>query len=248
MDGQQTASRTQTPLERLVNHVVVVEDESTVRDVLRFHLERAGLRVSAFDSASAALPALEGADALVLDWMLPGESGLSFLRRLRSDADFKKLPVLMLTARAAETERVEGLESGADDYLTKPFSSAELVARVRALLRRAAPDTPRLLTNGPLTIDLGAAEAKVDGRLLALTRREFDLLAFFASNIGRVYGRTELLDKVWGPDFLGGERTVDQHVTQLRAHLGEDPSSPRFLETVRGKGYRMRAWLGGSAP
>ena len=230
-----------------MSHVVVVEDESTVRDVVRFHLERAGLRVSAFESTNAALPALEGADALVLDWMLPGESGLSFLRRLRSDADFKRLPVLMLTARAAETERVEGLESGADDYLTKPFSAAELVARVRALLRRTAPDTPKLLANGPLTIDLGAAEAKVHGRRLLLTRREFDLLAFLAHNIGRVYGRAELLDKVWGADFLGGERTVDQHVTQLRAHLGEDPSSPRFLETVRGKGYRMRAWQDGSA-
>ncbi|WP_110885532.1 response regulator transcription factor [Deinococcus yavapaiensis] len=229
-----------------MSHVVVVEDESTVRDVLRFHLQRAGLRVSSFESASAALPALEAADALVLDWMLPGESGLSFLRRLRSDADFKRLPVLMLTARAAETERVEGLESGADDYLTKPFSAAELVARVRALLRRSAPDTPQVLTNGPLMIDLGAAEARVRGQRLSLTRREFDLLAFFANNIGRVYGRTELLNKVWGADFLGGERTVDQHVTQLRARLGEDPSSPRFLETVRGKGYRMRAWQGGS--
>lgn len=213
-----------------------------MRDVLRFHLERAGLRVTALDSTAGALDALSGADALVLDWMLPGESGLGFLRRLRGDAELRRLPVLMLTARAAEAERVEGLESGADDYLTKPFSAAELVARVRALLRRTQPEVPPTMTNGPLTVDMGAAEARVSGGRLNLTRREFDLLAFLTQHVGRVYSRTELLDRVWGADFLGGERTVDQHVTQLRAHLGDDPSRPGFLETVRGKGYRMRPW------
>ncbi|GGR61667.1 DNA-binding response regulator [Deinococcus seoulensis] len=225
-----------------MSHVVVIEDEGTVRDVLRFHLERAGLRVTALDSTAGALDALNGADALVLDWMLPGESGLGFLRRLRADAELRRLPVLMLTARAAEAERVEGLESGADDYLTKPFSAAELVARVRALLRRTQPEVPPTMTNGPLTVDVGAAEARVSGSRLNLTRREFDLLAFLTQHVGRVYSRTELLDRVWGADFLGGERTVDQHVTQLRAHLGDDPSRPGFLETVRGKGYRMRPW------
>ena len=213
-----------------------------MRDVLRFHLERAGLRVTALESTAGALDALNGADALVLDWMLPGESGLGVLRRLRGDAELRRLPVLMLTARAAEAERVEGLESGADDYLTKPFSAAELVARVRALLRRTQPEVPPTMTNGPLTVDVGAAEARVSGARLNLTRREFDLLAFLTQHVGRVYSRTELLDRVWGADFLGGERTVDQHVTQLRAHLGDDPSRPGFLETVRGKGYRMRPW------
>ncbi|GAA5447908.1 sensory transduction protein regX3 [Deinococcus depolymerans] len=227
---------------RAMSHVVVIEDEGTVRDVLRFHLERAGLRVTALASTAGALDALGGADALVLDWMLPGESGLGFLRRLRADAELRRLPVLMLTARAAEAERVEGLESGADDYLTKPFSAAELVARVRALLRRTQPEVPPTMTNGPLTVDVGAAEARVGGARLNLTRREFDLLAFLTQHVGRVYSRTELLDRVWGADFLGGERTVDQHVTQLRAHLGDDPSRPGFLETVRGKGYRMRPW------
>ncbi|ABF44433.1 two component transcriptional regulator PhoB [Deinococcus geothermalis DSM 11300] len=227
-----------------MSHVVVIEDESTVREVLRFHLERAGLRVSALESVQGAQETLRGADALVLDWMLPGESGLAYLRRLRGDPELRRLPVLMLTARAAEAERVEGLESGADDYLTKPFSAAELVARVRALLRRAQPDTPQQLSHGPLSMDLGAAEARLAGIRLHLTRREFDLLAFLTQNAGRVYTRTELLDRVWGADFLGGERTVDQHVTQLRAHLGDDPARPRFLETVRGKGYRMRPWEG----
>ncbi|WP_293914942.1 response regulator transcription factor [Deinococcus sp.] len=227
------------------HHVVVIEDESTVQGVLKFHLERAGMQVSAFFTVNAALETLAGADALVLDWMLPGESGLSFLRRLRSDPELRKLPVLMLTARAAEAERVEGLESGADDYLTKPFSAAELVARVRALLRRTQADIPQLITLGPLGIDVSAAEARKGGAALNLTRREFDLLTFLALNAGRVYSRTELLDRVWGADFLGGERTVDQHVTQLRAHLGDDPAHPQFLETVRGKGYRMRAWTSG---
>lgn len=225
-----------------MSHVVVIEDEGTVREVLRFHLERAGLRVSAFESTRDTEDALQGADALVLDWMLPGESGLSFLRRLRASPDLRRLPVLMLTARAAEAERVEGLETGADDYLTKPFSAAELVARVRALLRRTQPDVPQTMSNGPLHMDLGAAEAKVGARRMNLTRREFDLLAFLTQHVGRVYSRTELLDRVWGADFLGGERTVDQHITQLRAHLEDDPSKPAFLETVRGKGYRMRAW------
>ncbi|MGI8747411.1 MAG: response regulator transcription factor [Deinococcus sp.] len=224
-----------------MSHVVVVEDESTVREVLRFHLERAGLRVSVYESAAPAWEVLPGADLLVLDWMLPGESGISLLRRLRG-SELRRLPVLMLTARAAEAERVEGLESGADDYLTKPFGAAELVARVRALLRRSQSEAPQTLSNGPLNIDVGAAEARLAGERLNLTRREFDLLTFLTQNAGRVYGRGELLDRVWGADFLGGERTVDQHVTQLRAHLGDDSAQPGFLETVRGKGYRMRVW------
>ena len=225
-----------------MSQVVVIEDEGTVRDVLRFHLERAGLSTLAFASVREAeeAGALASADALVLDWMLPGESGLSFLRRLRAEGPGGRVPVLMLTARAAEAERVEGLETGADDYLTKPFSAAELVARVRALLRRTQPEVPVTLSNGPLSVDLAAAQAELGGQRLNLTRREFDLLAFLTQHAGRVYSRTELLDRVWGADFLGGERTVDQHVTQLRAHLNDDPARPTFLETVRGKGYRMR--------
>jgi DNA-binding response OmpR family regulator len=220
--------------------VAVVEDERAVREVVGFHLERAGLKVVLLpdlpDSA-----ALEGCDLLVLDWMLPSGSGLALLRRIRVHPELSRLPVLMLTARAGELDRVEGLESGADDYLTKPFSAAELVARVRALLRRFQPQASEgRLQNGPLSIDLDAAEVTLAGHRLDLTRREYDLLVFLARHPGRLYSRGELLDRVWGPDFLGGERTVDQHITQLRAHLGEDISAPRFLETVRGRGYRMR--------
>ena len=166
---------------------------------------------------------------------------LGLLRRLRAAGELRRLPVLMLTARAAEAERVEGLETGADDYLTKPFGAAELVARVRALLRRTQPGEVQELSNGPLHIDLAAADARLGEERLHLTRREFDLLAFMTQNAGRVYSRTELLDRVWGADFLGGERTVDQHITQLRSHLGDAPGQPTFLETVRGKGYRMRS-------
>lgn len=222
------------------HHIVVIEDETTLRDVVRFHLERAGFEVSAYETTFQAEETLSQADALVLDWMLPKESGIAFLRRLRSHESFHRLPVLMLTARAAETERVEGLEAGADDYLTKPFGAAELVARIRALLRRSQSEPTKLLKNGSLTIDLDAAQATLNHEQLSLTRREFDLLSFLTQHAGRVYGRTELLDRVWGADFLGGERTVDQHITQLRMHLGDTITQPRFLETVRGKGYRMR--------
>ena len=222
--------------------VLLVEDELSVREAVRFHLEHAGYAVRAFASALEGWEALPGSDMVVLDWMLPDESGLAWLRRLRSSAEYRHLPVLMLTARATETDRVDGLDAGADDYLTKPFSAAELAARVRALLRRSGVDRPRgSLRIGPLDVDLDAGSALLNGRTLELTRREFDLLAFLASHPGRVYSRQDLLDRVWGLDFMGGERTVDQHITQLRAHLDDDPIEPHFIETVRGKGYRMRA-------
>jgi two-component system, OmpR family, response regulator RegX3 len=218
--------------------VLLVEDELAVREALRFHLEHAGFTVRATASALQAWEWLPGTDAVVLDWMLPDQSGLVWLKRLR-ESDFASIPVLMLTARASEVDRVEGLDSGADDYLTKPFSSPELIARVRALLRRSKPQQTAV-RNGLLEIRTADAEAFLDGAKLELTRREFDLLGFLAANVGRVFSRQELLDKVWGLDFDGTERTVDQHVTQLRQRLNETLDQPKFLETVRGKGYRMR--------
>lgn len=221
--------------------VLLVEDETSVREALRFHLERSGYTVRACATALEGWANLSGADVVVLDWMLPDEAGIAWLRRLR-DSSFAALPVLMLTARASEMDRVEGLDAGADDYLTKPFSAAELAARVRALLRRSSSDRPRgALRVGLLELNLDAGSSMFAGQELTLTRREFDLLAFLAAHPGRVYSRQELLDKVWGVDFIGGERTVDQHITQLRAHLGDEPSEPAYLETVRGKGYRMRS-------
>lgn len=210
--------------------ILVVEDDDAVRDVVRHHLVRAGFAVEEASTALAAWRAAPRASLMVLDWMLPDESGLSLLRRVRAGSA-ARLPVLMLTARAREGERVEGLESGADDYLTKPFSSAELVARVRALLRRT--EGPRRVALGPLLVDLDAGTASWFGAARDLTRREFELLAFLAANPGRVYSRLELLDGVWGPDFVGTERTVDQHVAQLRAAFADT-----VIVTVRGRGYR----------
>jgi DNA-binding response OmpR family regulator len=218
--------------------VLLVEDELAVREALRFHLEHAGFTVRATGSALEAWAWLADVDAVVLDWMLPDQPGLVWLKRLR-ESDFSSLPVLMLTARASEVDRVEGLDSGADDYLTKPFSSPELVARVRALLRRTKPQQTAVKI-GSLEVRTEDAEAFLDGVKLELTRREFDLLGFLAANVGRVFSRQELLDKVWGLDFAGTERTVDQHITQLRQRLNETLEHPKFLETVRGKGYRMR--------
>ncbi len=211
--------------------VLVVEDDDAIRELVAFHLVRAGLDVIEAANAAAAWAALERADAVVLDWMLPDASGVAWLRRLRA-GERGGTPVLMLTARASEFDRVEGLEAGADDYLVKPFSAAELVARVRALLRRVRPQ--RRFAVGELIVDLDAARVTVAGDTVRLTRREFELLAFLVGHPGRVFTRTELLDRVWGEDFIGTERTVDQHVAQLRARVGASR-----LETVRGRGYRL---------
>lgn len=211
--------------------VLVVEDDEAVREVVAYHLAKAGFAVREASSALEAWREAPAAAVMVLDWMLPDESGLSLLRRLRAKGA-RRLPILMLTARAREAERVEGLETGADDYLTKPFSAAELVARVRALLRRAAPPAPAVV--GPLLLDEGGAEVAWRGVKRQLTRREFDLLRFLVTNPGRVFTRFELLDKVWGTEFMGTERTVDQHVAQLRAAFADE-----LIVTVRGRGYRL---------
>src|SRR5690554_6610531 len=211
--------------------LLLVEDDATVRELVAHHLQRAGFAVLQAASAEAAWPLLERADLVVLDWTLPGESGIDLLARLRAGPAAEK-PVLMLTARAQEAARVEGLERGADDYLTKPFSAAELVARTRALLRRLRP--PERVGTGPLSVDLDRAEAVWQGRQLDLTRREFELLAFLVRHPERVFTRGELLDRVWGEEFFGTERTVDQHVAQLRSLL-----DPAVIRTVRGRGYRL---------
>ena len=211
--------------------VLLVEDDDAIRELVAFHLSRAGLDVLEAADGAAGRRGLDGADVVVLDWMLPDTSGIAWLRALRS-GERAATPVLMLTARASELDRVEGLEAGADDYLVKPFSAAELVARVRALLRRVRPQQRFVV--GSLSVDVETARVAVHDSEVALTRREFALLAFLAGHPGRVFGRGELLDRVWGEDFVGTERTVDQHVAQLRARIG-----PARIETVRGRGYRL---------
>lgn len=210
--------------------VLLIEDDRLLLDVVALHLERAGYVVIKAPTAAEGWAAVARADIVVLDWMLPDEPGIALLRRLRAGG--ADLPVLMLTARAREAERVEGLEAGADDYLAKPFGVAELVARVKALLRRTRQ--PSRLVIGPVTIDLDTATVDVDGTEVGLTRREFALLACLAANPGRVFSRNELLERVWGDEFGGTERTVDQHVAQLRTHFGPD-----LIETLRGRGYRL---------
>lgn len=214
------------------NTILVVEDEEGIRELVAFHLERAGFTVVTAASAEAAWPLIERADVVVLDWMLPDGSGLDLLVRWRGGGRAARRPVLMLTARASEVDRVAGLDAGADDYLVKPFSAAELVARVRALLRRVEP--LRRFEVGSLVVDIDRARVEMAGKDVTLTRREFELLAFLAAHPGRVFSRVDLLDRVWGEDFVGTERTVDQHVAQLRSRI-----DGLRLETVRGRGYRL---------
>jgi len=213
--------------------VLVVEDDPAVSELVALHLARAGFDVAEAATAARGWSMLPGCDVVVLDRMLPDESGDAFLVRLRNDPAYEDLPVLMLTARASEVDRVSGLDAGADDYLVKPFSAHELAARVRALLRRV-PSRTRVAI-GDVVVDVDAARVTKGGEDVALTRREFELIAYLAGHPGRVFRRSDLLDRVWGEDFLGTERTVDQHVAQLRQRLGED-----LIETVRGRGYRLR--------
>lgn len=211
--------------------VLVVEDDASVRELLALHLKRSGFGVLEASSSSDGWRVLDRSDVVILDRGLPDESGDAFLRRLRDTPATAATPVLMLTARASEVDRVSGLEAGADDYLVKPFSTPELVARLRALLRRAPPRTERRF--GDLVIDVEGAQVLRSGEPVELTRREYDLLHFLSAHPGRVFDRQDVLDRVWGPDFVGGERTVDQHVAQLRQRFGDG-----LIETVRGRGYR----------
>lgn len=223
--------------------IVIAEDERDLNNLVRQHLEDEGHRVvQAFDGPTTVLACRqERTDLVILDWMLPRLDGLEVCRRIRRDS---VVPILMLTARSEEIDRVLGLEVGADDYLTKPFSIRELLARVRALLRRveldreqgAAGAAPPLLIAGPLQVDLAEHVASIDGRSLDLTPKEFDLLALLVRFPGRAFGRDYLVEKVWGYEAGGSDRTVDTHVQRLRKKLG--PVGER-IETVWGLGYRF---------
>jgi DNA-binding response OmpR family regulator len=213
--------------------ILVVEDDDALRELLTFHLSQAGFKVIEAATLGEAWERYKPASLVVLDWMLPDGSGVDWLKRVRGQSEGgAHLPVLMLTARASEMDKVTGLNAGADDYLSKPFSSAELVARLRALLRRTQSVQHHII--GELTVDTEQGLATLKNQRLQLTRREFDLLLFLAAHPGRVFSRNELLDKVWGEDFVGTDRTVDQHIAQLRSLIGPD-----WVETVRGRGYRL---------
>ncbi|MBS1767430.1 MAG: response regulator transcription factor [Acidobacteria bacterium] len=224
-------------------NILLLEDDAEIRLGVEQHLKREGFTVSAFEEGRAALKALQapGAklDAALLDLTLPDMDGLEVLRAIRS-GPLRALPVVLVTARSEEIDRVLGLELGADDYISKPFSVRELAARVRAILRRAAfiEDTAhgQVLVMGPLMVDLDMHIARVEGSPIDLTRREFELLAYFLKNQRRVLGREKILQQVWGLEYLGESRTIDAHVRRLRAKLG--PAAD-LIETVVGVGYRM---------
>ena len=220
--------------------ILVVEDDAEIRELVKYNLERDGFRVAAVERGDQAMERVKAArpDALILDIMLPGRSGLELLQELRRGPLTRDLPVVLLTARASEVDKLVGFEFGADDYVTKPFSPRELVARLRAMLRRAQPasDAPATRVVNGLAIDFTMVTMTIAGAPLSLTRREFELLAFLAREPGRVMSREELLRKVWGYEFIGETRTVDVHVRRLRAKLGE--RSP-LIETVTGIGYRF---------
>ncbi len=217
--------------------VVVIEDDQAISDLVELYLRRDGYRVYVAGDGDTGLQLIADRrpSLVILDIGLPGgRDGIDVCRQIRATSD---LPVIMLTARDSEVDRVVGLELGADDYVVKPFSARELMARVKNLLRRASgrKDAPAVLTSGPIEVDLARREARVHGVAVGLATREFDLLAHLAANRGLALSRRQLLDSVWGPDWVGDERTVDVHVRQLRKKLGDDFE----LSTVWGVGYRL---------
>lgn len=217
--------------------IVVVEDDESIREMLRYYFQSVGYAVRSYESGEALFQEEEGESLpalYILDIMLPGMDGLEILRRLRSGRDTGDVPVIMLTARTAEMDRVSGLEAGADDYVVKPFGIMELQARVKAVLRRTQRKGDQILTCGDLEIDPAAREVRKSGVLVELTFKEFELLRLLCTRQGVALTRDEILQAVWDYDYTGETRTVDMHVKALRQKLGED-----IITTVRGVGYKM---------
>lgn len=226
--------------------VLLVEDDDAIADIIQLHLTETGYRLHREADGRRAMQAIDERtwDLVLLDLMLPGADGWDVCRHLR--ANHAQVPVIMLSARTAETHRVLGLELGADDYLAKPFSMIELVARMRALLRRIeqsrrAPSRPSELRFGDFRLDPSRRELRLGDTAVPLTLREFDLLHFLVRHPGRVFSRADLLDRVWGAGFDGYEHTVNSHINRLRTKIESDPHLPRMIETVWGVGYRFSA-------
>jgi two-component system, OmpR family, response regulator RegX3 len=227
-----------------MTRVLVVEDEESFSDALSYMLRREGFDAVVAASGPDALAEFDrgGADIVLLDLMLPGLPGTEVCRALRARSS---VPIIMLTAKDAEIDKVVGLELGADDYVTKPYSARELVARIRAVLRRrgdaAEPQPEGVLEAGPVRMDVDRHVVEVDGELVAMPLKEFDLLEFLLRNAGRVLTRHQLIDRVWGADYVGDTKTLDVHVKRLRAKIEPDPANPKYLLTVRGLGYKLEA-------
>jgi two-component system response regulator RegX3 len=224
-----------------VTHVLVVEDEESISEALSYLLRREGYDVTVAADGDSALREFDrsGHDLVLLDLMLPGTSGTEVCRALRSRSN---VPVIMVTAKDSEVDKVVGLELGADDYVTKPYSSRELIARVRAVLRRGRDDddlVPPVLEAGPVRMDVERHVVTVDGTATRLPLKEFELLELLLRNAGRVLTRGQLIDRVWGADYVGDTKTLDVHVKRLRAKIEPDPAEPRYLVTVRGLGYKF---------
>lgn len=222
-------------------NVLVVEDEDAIREMLVMALEQADFQVTAAGSAEQAQQTLEDhrVDLLILDWMLPGISGVELARRLKKQPGFKDLPIILLTARGEEEDKIRGLEIGADDYMTKPFSPKELIARIKAVMRRSGklPESGQL-SLGDLILDLEQHRLTIAGKTLDVSPTEFRLMQFFMTNPDKVYSRTHLLDQVWGRSVYIEERTVDVHIRRLRKILAEYDRE-ELIQTVRGFGYRF---------
>ncbi len=226
-----------------MTRILVVEDEDSFSDPLSYLLRREGYDVAVADDGTAALEEFDrnGADLVLLDLMLPGLPGTEVCRQLRARGN---VPVIMLTAKDSEIDKVVGLELGADDYVTKPYSSRELVARVRAVLRRGAePEVlvPATVEAGPVRMDVERHVVTVNNSTVAMPLKEFELLEILLRNAGRVLTRMQLIDRVWGSDYVGDTKTLDVHVKRLRSKIEPDPAQPRHLVTVRGLGYKFES-------
>lgn len=226
-----------------MTRVLVVEDEESFSEALSFMLRREGYEVEVVDDGKLATEVFDhrGADLVLLDLMLPSMSGTEVCRHIRGKS---QVPIIMLTAKDSEIDKVVGLELGADDYVTKPFSSRELLARVRAVLRRHGESDdllPATVEAGPVRMDVDRHVVTVRGDVVPMPLKEFDLLEFLVRNAGRVLTRNQLIDRVWGADYIGDTKTLDVHVKRLRAKIEEDPAHPAHLLTVRGLGYKFEA-------
>ena len=225
-----------------MTRILVVEDESSFSEAISFLLRKEGFEVGVAETGQAGIDefARHGADLILLDLMLPGLSGTEVCRQIRSKS---QVPIIMLTAKDTEIDKVVGLELGADDYVTKPYSSRELIARINAVLRRAQnldiEIENGIIAIGPVRLDIDRHQMSLDGKAVALPLKEFELLEFLMRNSGRVLTRTQLIDRVWGSDYFGDTKTLDVHIKRLRAKIEADPANPVFIQTVRGLGYKF---------
>ena len=227
-----------------MSKILIVEDEEALSDPLAFLLGREGFQTIVVDNGLDALPVFdrEGADLVPLDVMLPGMSGMEVCRKLR---EVSSVPIIMLTAKDSELDKVLGLELGADDYVTKPYSARELIARIRAVLRRRSAETDSatesVLQGGPVRMDIDRHVVTVNGEEISMPLKEFELLEILLRNVGRVMTRGQLIERVWGADYVGDTKTLDVHIKRLRSKIEPDSSTPQYVVTVRGLGYKFEA-------